>query len=76
MVFVHIPEHKVSLSFRNKYNDFAQFMHTFTHENKLRYFDMNSESRFPVWVDEYFFDSDHLNEKGSILFSEMLAKLL
>ena len=72
LVFFQIPEHAVSLEYGKKYEDFDVYMNQLASDHSLKYYNYNSPEVFPVDTDSLFFDSDHLNANGAILFTKML----
>ncbi|MBP9689408.1 MAG: hypothetical protein KBE91_07345 [Bacteroidia bacterium] len=74
LVFIQVPEHKVCAKHIKKYNEFDRWMHQFVHNNKLPYWNFNSETSYPTNTDSLFFDSDHLNKQGAELFSIKLSE--
>jgi hypothetical protein len=76
LVLIQMPEHAVALAYSQKYKDFDKWIRNFTSENDLIYLDFDNQNAFPVDNDSLFFDTDHLNIKGALLFSDMLAKQL
>ena len=73
LVFVQVPEHYFSLVYEKKYKDFNSFMTDFVQQKKVTYLDYNNAEKFPVQQDSLFFDTDHLNVTGAVLFSERFS---
>jgi hypothetical protein len=74
LLFFQTPEHKVSLNFSTKYKKFDDFMEQLSKNKSVKYLNYNHSKEFPTDNDLYFFDSDHLNKEGAILFTKELSK--
>ena len=74
LIFVQLPEHEVALAAHIKYLHFEKWMQDYSRSKQVPYFNYNGVDRFPVDTDQFFFDSDHLNQNGANLLTQKLLK--
>ncbi|MBX2905517.1 MAG: hypothetical protein KF744_05730 [Taibaiella sp.] len=76
LCLVQIPEHKLALSYKQKYIDFDNWMRKFAADNEVLYLNYDDAAVFPVDNDSLFYDTDHLNGRGAELFTAQLIAQL
>lgn len=75
LVLVAMPEYLTAIdAFPDVHQRAKQYLHAFSREAGLAYLDFNASGAFPYRDISYFYDTNHLNGKGAVLITKLIAQ--